>query len=81
MTTISTQRLVPEQELIKWPIAVEVGGVVYPGYYSTGNGMIRVTYGSSCKATQLGGMENAPKALAKIMLAEQAREALGLVED
>ena len=43
--------------------------------------MIHVTYGSSCKATQLGGMENAPKALAKIMLAEQAREALGLVED
>ena len=28
-------------------------------------------------ATQLGGMENAPKALARIILAEQAREALG----
>jgi hypothetical protein len=41
------------------------------------NGMIRVTYGSSCKATQLGGMENAPKALARIILAEQAREAFG----
>ena len=39
--------------------------------------MIRVTYGSSCKATQLGGMENAPKALARMILAEQVREALG----
>ena len=77
MTTISTQRLVPEQELIKWPIAVEVGGVVYLGHYSTRNGMIRVTYGSSCKATQLGGMENAPKGLARMILAEQVREALG----
>jgi hypothetical protein len=77
MTTISTQRLVPEQELIKRTITVEVGGVVHLGHYSTRNGMIRVTYGSSCKATQLGGMENAPWVLAKIMLAEQAREALG----
>jgi hypothetical protein len=34
------------------------------------DGMIRVTYG------QLG-MENAPKALARIILAETAREALG----
>ena len=39
--------------------------------------MIRVTYGSSCKATQLGGMENAPKGLARMILAEQVREALG----
>jgi hypothetical protein len=65
------------------PIAVEVGGVVHLGHYSTRNGMIRVTYGSSCKSTQLGGMENAPWALARIMLAEQAREAfclVGLVE-
>ena len=59
------------------PIAVEVGGVVHLGHYSTRNGMIRVTYGSSCKATQLGGMENAPKALARMILAEQVREALG----
>jgi hypothetical protein len=81
MTTISTQRLVPEQELIKRTITVEVGGVVHLGHYSTRNGMIRVTYGSSCKPTQLGGMENAPKALARIMLREQVREALGLVED
>jgi hypothetical protein len=58
-------------------IAVEVGGVVHLGHYSTRNGMIRVTYGSSCKATQLGGMENAPKALARMILAEQVREALG----
>jgi hypothetical protein len=62
-------------------IAVEVGGVVHLGHYSTRNGMIRVTYGSSCKPTQLGGMENAPKALARIMLREHVREALGLVED
>jgi hypothetical protein len=61
-------------------LAVEVGGVVHRGYSSTRNGMIRVTYGS-CKATQLGGMENAPKGLARIILAEQAREALGLVGD
>ena len=81
MTTISTQRLVPEQELIKRTITVEVGGVVHLGHYSTRNGMIRVTYGSSCKATQLGGMENAPWVLARIMLREQVREALGLVED
>ena len=33
--------------------------------------------GSSCKATQLGGMENAPKGLARMILAEQVREALG----
>jgi hypothetical protein len=39
--------------------------------------MIRVTYGSSCKATQLGGMENAPKGFARMILAEQVREALG----
>jgi hypothetical protein len=58
-------------------IAVEVGGVVHLGHYSTKDGMIRVTYGSSCKATQLGGMENAPKALARMILAEQVREALG----
>jgi hypothetical protein len=77
MTTISTQRLIPEQELIKRPIAVEVGGVVHLGHYSTRNDMIRVTYGSSCKPTQLGGMENGPKALARIILAEQVREALG----
>jgi hypothetical protein len=81
MTTISTQRLVPEQELIKRTITVEVGGVVHLGHYSTRNGMICVTYGSSCKPTQLGGMENAPKALARIMLREHVREALGLVED
>ena len=66
MTTISTQG----QELIKRPIAVEVGGVVHQGHYSTRNGMIRVTYGSSCQATQLGefNMENAPKALARMIL-------------
>ena len=81
MTTISTQRLVPEQELIKRTITVEVGGVVHLGHYCTRNGMIHVTYGSSCKPTQLGGMENAPKALARIMLREHVREALGLVED
>jgi hypothetical protein len=81
MTTISTQRLVPEQELIKRTITVEVGGVVHLGHYSTRNGMIRVTYGSSCKPTQLGGMSNAPWVLARIMLREQVREALGLVED
>ena len=70
----------PEREAaagIVTSVAVEVGGVVHLGHYSTRNGMIRVTYGSSCKATQLGGMENAPKALAGIILAEQAREALG----
>jgi hypothetical protein len=49
--------------------------LVHLGHYSTGNGMIRVTYGSSCKATQLGGMENAPKGLARMILAEQVREA------
>ena len=58
-------------------ITVEVGGVVHLGHYSTRNGMIRVTCCSSCKATRLGGMENAPKALARIILAEQVREALG----
>jgi hypothetical protein len=58
-------------------VAVEVGGVIHLGHYSTRNGMIRVTYGSSCKATQLGGMENAPKGLARMILAEQVREALG----
>ena len=36
------------------PLAVEVGGVVHLGHYSTGNSMIRVTYGSSYKPTQLG---------------------------
>ena len=81
MTTISTQGLIPEQELIKRPIAVEVGGVIHCGYYSARNDMIRVTYGSSRKSTQSGGMSSAPWVLAKIMLAEQAREALGLVED
>ena len=58
-------------------LAVEVGGVVHHGYYSVRNGMIRVTYGSSRKSTQLGGMENAPKGLARMILAEQVREALG----
>ena len=81
MTTISTQRLVPEQELIKRTITVEVGGVVHLGHYSTRNGMIRVTYGSSCKPTQLGGMSNAAWVLARIMLRELAHKALGLVED
>jgi hypothetical protein len=63
------------------PLAVKVGGVTLRGHYSTGDGTIRVTYGSSRKSTQLGGMSSAPWVLAKIMLAEQAREALGLVED
>jgi hypothetical protein len=39
--------------------------------------LIRVTHGSSCKAIQLGDMENAPKGLARMILAEQVREALG----
>jgi hypothetical protein len=69
----------PERDVAS--IAVEVGGVVHLGHYSTRNGMIRVTYGSSCKATQLGGMENAAWVLARIILAEQARQALGLVGD
>jgi hypothetical protein len=30
-----------------------------------------------CKSTQLGGMSNAPWVLAKIMLREHVREALG----
>ena len=42
------------------PLAVEVGGVVHLGHYSIRNGMIRVTYGSSGKPTQLGGMSHAP---------------------
>ena len=69
----------PERDVTS--VAVEVGGVVHLEHYSTRNGMIRVTYRSSCKSTQLGGMENAPWVLARIMLAEQAREAFGLVED
>ena len=69
----------PERDVAS--IAVEVGGVVHLGHYSTRNGMLRVTYGSSCKATQLGGMENAAWVLARIMLRELVREALGLVED
>ena len=44
----------PERDVTS--IAVEVGGVVHLGHYSTRNGMIRVTYGSSCKPTQLGGI-------------------------
>ena len=44
-----------------------------------------VTYGSSrkstqSKSTQIGGMSSAPGVLARIMLAELAREALGMVE-
>src|SRR3984957_17895106 len=50
----------PERDVTS--IAVEVDGVVHLGHYSTRSGMIRVTYGSSCKATQLGGMENAQRA-------------------
>ena len=79
MTTISTQRLVPEQELIKRTITVEVGGVVHLGHYSTRNGMIRVIYGSSCKPTQLGGMFRTPQVLARLMLAEMVREHQGTV--
>ena len=79
MTTISTQRLVPEQELIKRTITVEVGGVVHLGHYSIRNGMIRVTYGSSGKPTQLGGMSRTPQLLARLMLAEMVREHQGTV--
>lgn len=79
MTTISTQGLIPEQELIKRPIAVEVGGVVHLGHYSIRNGMIRVTYGSSGKPTQLGGMSRTPQLLARLMLAEMVREHQGTV--
>ena len=79
MATISTQGLIPEQELIKRPLAVEVGGVVHLGHYSTRNGMIRVTYGSSCKPTQLGGMFRTPQVLARLMLAEMVREHQGTV--
>jgi hypothetical protein len=67
------------------PLAVKVGGVTHRGHYSTGDGTIRVTYGSSrkstqSKSTQIGGMSSAPGVLARIMLAELAREALGMVE-
>jgi hypothetical protein len=79
MATISTQGLIPEQELIKRPLAVEVGGVVHLGHYSIRNGMIRVTYGSSCKPTQLGGMFRTPQVLARLMLAEMVREHQGTV--
>ena len=79
MTTISTQRLVPEQELVKRTITVEVGGVVHLGHYSIRNGMIRVIYGSSCKPTQLGGMFRTPQVLARLMLAEMVREHQGTV--
>jgi hypothetical protein len=67
-------------------LAVKVGGVAHRGHYQVRNeedgGIVRVTYGSSCKATQskstqIGGMSSAPWVLARIMLAEQAREALG----
>jgi hypothetical protein len=58
-------------------IAVKVGGVTHRGRYTVRNDTIRVTYGSSRKSTQLGGMSSAPWVLAKIMLAEQVREALG----
>jgi hypothetical protein len=80
MATISTQGLIPEQELIKRPIAVEVGGVVHLGHYSIRNGMIRVIYGSSCKPTQLGGMFRTPQVLARLMLAEMVREYQGTVK-
>ena len=79
MATISTQGLIPEQELIKRLLAVEVGGVVHLGHYSTRNGMIHVTYGSSCKPTQLGGMFRTPQVLARLMLAEMVREHQGTV--
>ena len=45
----------PERDVTS--IGVEVGGVVHLGHYRIRNGMIRVTYGSSCKATQMGGMK------------------------
>jgi hypothetical protein len=67
----------PERDVAS--IAVEVGGVVHLGHYSTRNGMIRVTYGSSCKPTQLGGMPRTPQLLARLMLAEMAREHQGTV--
>ena len=60
-------------------VAVEVGGVVHLGHYSIRNGMIRVTYGSSCKPTQLGGMFRTPQVLAQLMLAEMVREHQGTV--
>ena len=61
------------------PLAVEVGGVVHLGHYSIRNGMIRVTYGSSGKPTQLGGMFRTPQVLARLMLAEMVREHQGTV--
>jgi hypothetical protein len=61
------------------PLAVEVGGVVHLGHYSIRNGMIRVTYGSSGKPTQLGGMSRTPQLLARLMLAEMVREHQGTV--
>jgi hypothetical protein len=65
---------------VRTPVSIKIGGIAHHGYFEVENGLIRVSYRGSTKATQLGGMENAPKALAKIMLGEQAREALGLVE-
>jgi hypothetical protein len=78
MATISSKR----------PLAIKVGGVVHRGRYQVRNedgGIVRVTYGSSrkstqSKSTQIGGMSSAPGILARIMLAELAREALGIVE-
>jgi hypothetical protein len=91
---LSTQGLIPAEkepsvpkqpQSSSAPLAVKVGGVTHRGHYSTGDGTIRVTYGSSrkstqSKSTQIGGMSSAPGVLARIMLAELAREALGIVE-
>ena len=47
---------------------LDEGGELLKMHDTPSNGMIRVTYGSLCNATQLGGMENAPKALARMIL-------------
>ena len=67
----------PERDVAS--IAVEVGGVVHLGHCSIRNGMIRVTYRSSGKPTQLGGMSRTPQLLARLVLAEMVREHQGTV--
>jgi hypothetical protein len=55
-------------------ISIEREGVRHEGRFQTNRTMIRVSYGSGTKTTQLGGLARSPASLARLILSEIVRE-------
>ena len=40
---------------VRTPVSIKIGGIAHHGYFEVENGLIRVSYRGSTKATQIGG--------------------------